>query len=127
MKEEKIRLLNQQLKGSAVFLLTIIISMLYTYDVKLDFEDKERLFSDEEAQKIIVFNRVLILLVGLFFVYINVEDYKYVIKYNKTDQIKGSKLQIDASILTAIAAAIILYVLLTGSNYPLSVTSTENP
>lgn len=126
MKEEKIRLLNQQLKGSAVFLLTIIISMLYTYDVKLDFEDKERLFSDEEAQKIIVFNRVLILLVGIFFIYINIEDYNYVIKYNKTDQIEGSKLQIDASILTTIAAAIILYVVLTGSSYPLSITSTEN-
>lgn len=127
MKEKKIELLNLQMSGSFIFMATIAISILYTYDVKLKYLDEDRIFSNETAQNIIVINRIAILLVTLLFLYVNYKDYKLVIEYDQKDQIKGAKLQLGAVTLNFIAAIIVAYVVLSDYNYPLSVTSALNP
>lgn len=127
MKEEKIKLLNLQLMGGSILIATIVVSLLYTYDVKLKYLDEERILGDEVAQDLIVINRITIVLVSLLYLYINYRDYELVVKYNQTEQIRGAKLQLGAATLNLISVIIVLYVVLNDYNYPLSLTSALNP
>ena len=103
-------------------LASIVISLVLTYNQKLIKEDKKTLLSDKESYNLSLFNRVLILSIALIFLYVNYKDYK---TSNNSQKKKKSTLQIDASLLTIIAASISLYVVY--NSKPESITNIQNP
>ena len=103
-------------------LASIIISLILTYNQKLIKEDKKTLLSDKASYNLSLFNRVLILSIALIFLYVNYKDYK---TSNNNKQKKKSTLQIDASLLTIIAASISLYVVY--NSKPEAITNIQNP
>ena len=103
-------------------LASIVISLILTYNQKLIKEDKKTLLSDKESYNLSLFNRVLILSIALIFLYVNYKDYK---TSNNSKQKKKSTLQIDASLLTIIAASISLYVVY--NSKPEAITNIQNP
>lgn len=103
-------------------LASIVISLVLTYNQKLIKEDKKTLLSDKESYNLSLFNRVLILSIALIFLYVNYKDYK---TSNNSKQKKKSTLQIDASLLTIIAASISLYVVY--NSKPEAITNIQNP
>ena len=103
-------------------LASIVISLILTYNQKLIKEDKKTLLSDKASYNLSLFNRVLILSIALIFLYVNYKDYK---TSNNNNQKKKSTLQIDASLLTIIAASISLYVVY--NSKPEAITNIQNP
>lgn len=122
MKNEEIKNINYQLFGLGITIITVIISILLTYNELLIVEGKPRLFSKKNTFNITLFNRALILLIALLFLYVN---YRFLNadRINLKDT-KNSKLQITASYLVIISGIIALYVVLNSSD---NLTDIENP
>lgn len=68
--EQQIELLTIQLIAAMGFLLTVVISIILTYDKILSLSGEPRLFSDEEARKLSYFNSILIIIVVLIYLYV---------------------------------------------------------
>ena len=121
--KEEISIVNLQLFALVVALFSAIISVIITYNQKLDLENKETLYNSEELLKITYFNRILILILSLVFLYVNYKLYE--ISKKQGENLKSYNLQILASILTVISGAIALYVVSLSSTE--SVVDVENP
>ena len=116
MEKEEIKYINYQLIGLGITLITTVIAIIITYNQKLGTAKKENIFSNKDSLKLTYFNRILILLIAILFLYINYRFYE--IDKEKGVDIKGDILQITASILTIVGALIAIYVV--------SLSNTEN-
>lgn len=91
-----------------IVIVTVILSIVLTYNQKLDLQNRKTLFSKRRTHDISYVNRLVILITSIIFLYIN---YKlYLISKKKGEDLKVYYLQIFASVLTIIASAIVLYV-----------------
>lgn len=122
-KEEEIKYINYQLIGLGLTLITTIIAIAITYNQKLGLQKKKKLFNSKEALSITKFNRIVILLIGILFLYINYR--LYLISKDEGEDLKSYKLQISASILVVISSLIALYVVSLSNTETLS--DVENP
>lgn len=120
-KEEEY--INIQIYALIFTLVSVIISLLLTYNQKLQIQNKETLFDSKKTFKITKFNRILILILGLVFLYINYKLYE--ISKKEGENLKPYELQIFASILTVITASITLYVVSLSNKG--DVADIENP
>ena len=119
---EEAELITLQIVLSVVLLFTTIISITLSYDFLMKLEKKEPLYTEKEATIILIFNRLVMFVVAMIFIYINIRDKSVKEKYNSEDEF--ADLQILASVFSFIAALIVLYVgIKSGSN----ITSEENP
>lgn len=119
---EESELIKLQIFLSIVLLFTTIISITLSYNFLLNLEKKPPIYSEKESLDLLLFNRTIIFVVAAIFIYINIRDKNVKEKYNLEDEF--ADLQIDASALNLVAAAIVLYVgIKSGSN----ITSGENP
>lgn len=107
MKEKEIDTINIQLFTLFISLFSLVLSILITYYQKLKLENKDSI-DPNTLYKITLFNRILILIVSIIFLYVNYVF--YVISKDEGEDLKSYKLQIIASILTVIASLIALYV-----------------
>lgn len=118
---EEAELITLQIVLSVVLLFTTIISITLSYDFLMKLEKKEPLYAEEEATDILIFNRLVMFVVAIIFIYINIRDKSVKEKYNSEDEF--ADLQILASVFSFIATLIVLYVgIKSGSN----ITSEEN-
>lgn len=118
-------LLAIQLYTLIFSLVSVLISMVVTYNQKLSVEKKEVLFESKKARNISLFNRILITGIALVFLYVNFKQYILDKETNNNREIKNDKLQIAASLLTIVAAIITVYVVYTSSTE--TITDIENP
>lgn len=123
MEKEEIKYINYQLIGLGITLITTVIAIIITYNQKLGTAKKEKILSNKDSLKLTYFNRILILLIAILFLYINYRFYE--IDKEKGVDIKGDILQITASILTIVGALIAIYVV-TLSNAE-NIADIENP
>ena len=115
-KKEEIEAVNIQLIALILTLVTAFISIIITYNQKLELEGKKTLFTPKESLKITLFNRKFILILSFVFLFINFILYR--ISKEEGEDLKPYKLQITASILIIISGIIALYVV--------SLSNTEN-
>ena len=108
MKKKEINLLNIQILTSLTVIITVAISVLLTYNQKLDLEGKKTLFTKKKTHDISYKNRLIIVITTSIFLYINYTLYK--ISKKEGEDLKVYNLQIIASILSLIAALIVFYV-----------------
>ena len=123
MKKEETKLINYQLFGLAITLLTTILAIIITYNQKLGTQKRTKILTNQESLSLTYLNRILILLVGLLFLYINYRFYQ--ITKRKGKDTKSESLQIIASILAIISSIIALYIV-TLSNTE-TIADVENP
>ena len=123
MEKEEIKYINYQLIGLGITLITTVIAIIITYNQKLGTAKKEKILSNKDSLKLTYFNRILILLIAILFLYINYRFYE--IDKEKGVDIKGDILQITSSILTIVGALIAIYVV-TLSNAE-NIADIENP
>ena len=121
--EEEVRIINVQLITLFVSLFSLLLSIIITYNQKLSLENKDEILGTDDLFKITLFNRVLIVVISLIFLYVNYKLYE-ISKYEGED-LKSYELQIVASIITVVAGLIALYVvsLSTGND----TVDIENP
>lgn len=115
-------LLRFQICLSIVFIFTLIISISLSYNSMMECEGGDKLYSDEEALKILRINRIISLLVAIGFTLINIYDRSVKEKYNLDEG--GADLQIMASVFTLVSSLIVLYVAFSNNS---SIISNENP
>ena len=121
-KQEEIDAINIQLIALLVALGSAIISIIITYNQKLDLEgnnntDPKKIFN------LTVFNRLLILVLSLIFLYVNYKLYN--ISKKEGEDLKPYILQIVASILTIIASIIAIYIVSLSTKE--NIVDVENP
>ena len=107
MRKKEIDIINIQLFTLFISLFSLVLSILITYYQKLKLENKDSIDSNT-LYKITLFNRILILIVSIVFLYVNYVF--YVISKDEGEDLKSYKLQIVASVLTVVASLIALYV-----------------
>lgn len=119
---EEAELVKVQIALSVILIFTTIISISLSYNFLMGLEDKDQIYSEEDSYNILIFNRTVLVIVAILFIYINFRDKNVKEKYNLEDEF--ADLQIDASLLNLVSALIVLYVgVKSGSN----ITSGENP
>lgn len=118
---EEVKLLKWQFGLSLLFIFTVIISLTLTYNQILIHEKKTPLYKGNVSDDILKLNRTLAVLLSLAFLYINARDRN--VKEENNIDIKSANLQIDAGVLSLLAAIIVLYVSMIGDGE----TATENP
>ncbi len=107
-RQEEIKILNIQLITSLIVIITIILSILLTYNQKLDIKNKKTIFNKKQTHNISYINRLTILITAIIFLIINYKLYK--ISKKEGEDLLVYYLQILASILSSIAALIVFYV-----------------
>lgn len=118
---EEAKLLKWQFGLSLLFIFTILISLTLTYNQILIHEKKPPLYKESVSDDILKLNRTLAFFISFAFLYINIRD-KGVKEENNIDT-KTANLQIDAGVLSLLAAIIVLYVAMLSDGG----TATENP
>ena len=121
--EEEINAVNIQLVALYITLISAIISIIITQVQKLDIQGKESNIDSQNLFNITLFNRILIVILSIVFLYVNYTLYK--VSKEEGENLKGYILQIIASILTLISGLIALYVVsLSGTE---NIVDVENP
>lgn len=125
MKEKELRLINYQILTSILFIASVFISIILTYDERQQLLKKQRLFSETFDKYLNLFNRILSLSIVAFILYINYATYK--IKEQKRSNLAPFRHQIYASIFSLISAIIVLYVVIENWYENPNITNIENP
>ncbi len=113
-----------QILLSSSFIFTILISISLSYNEILKLQNKKTLFSKVTEENLLIFNRGLSVLIAFGFLWLNIQDKKYV--FGNYKDMKHANLQIDASFLNLISTLIVLYVALDSINN-LSSSDFNNP
>lgn len=122
-KKEEINTIDIQLVALVLTVFTAIISIIITYNQRLELQDKKTLFTPKESLKITLFNRKLILILSFIFLFVNFVLLK--ISEEEGEDLKPYKLQILASILVIASGIIALYVVSLSTTE--EVSDIENP
>ncbi len=121
--KEEMNAINIQLVALFIVLFADVISIIITYNQKLDLENKETMFESKELFKITLYNRILILVLSFVFLYVNFKLYN--ISKKEGEDLKSYTLQIVASLLVIASGIIALYVVkLSDTN---NIVDVENP
>jgi magnesium-transporting ATPase (P-type) len=123
--ERKIELLNYQLIITGLFIISLIISIILTYDQKEYISNKKRIFKSDFSKYLNLFNRLFTLFIIFSILYINYEDYK--LNKNTKKNIKPFEHQVIASLFSVVSAIIVLYVVIENWYESPNITSIENP
>ena len=107
-KDLEIKILDIQLITTILFVVSLFISILITYDEKIKLENNKGLFSNKTSQNLSLFNRIFVVILALVFIYCNYTS-KKIAEY-KSDETESINLQILAGLLSLIASIIVLYV-----------------
>lgn len=120
-------ILKGQLIGSAFYIVVLLISIIILYNQILRVEKKTPFLTEENVSNINIVNRVIVLLLVLYFFYTTMENIKLAEEEGR--ETKYLRLQQIASLLTVVSAIIVLYVSLeeSGKSFvPLSATDNPN-
>lgn len=93
----RLNIINGQLIALFLFIATLFISILLAYNEKLNLENKKKLFKNDNVLKIAIANRIVVVLLGLYFVYTSIIEKE--INNKNTLQIYSSILALTASVL----------------------------
>lgn len=122
-KKEEANTIGIQLVALVITLFTTILSIIITYNQKLEIEEKETLFTPKESLKVTLFNRKLILILSFVFLYVNYTLLK--ISKDEGEDLKPYNLQMLASVLVIASGIIALYVVSLSTTE--NVSDVENP
>ena len=125
INEKRLKYVTIQLFATSGFILALLISFSLAYNKKLSLENKEKIFSDEEAQNLAIFQNILVFIVALSFLYINYKQYEIAKEIHDNEE-QDFFLQIETSIFAIISAVIGLYIIF--KNYrksTLQISETE--
>ena len=119
---EEDSLLKIQIFLSIIFIFTLIVSITLSYNSMMECENKNKIYSDKDALRILRINRIISLIVSLGFLLINIYDKLVKEKYEYKDN--NADLQIMASMINVAASLLVLYITFNGST---EIIGNENP
>lgn len=125
-EQEEVKLLDIQLITTLLYIGSLFLSIIITYNDKLIIQKKKTPFTKEQIKTISIFNRFLVLILTLVFLYINFKNKEIAKELRKN--LEPFTLQNIASELSLLAALIVLYVVIKteGGQYSI-VVGSGNP
>lgn len=125
--EKEIQILDIQIIATIIFIGSLVVSIILTYDEKLTLIDGKGLFDNSTARKISLINRIVVVILALTFVYGNYVTEK-IAEARNTSNVKYLKLQLLSGELSLIGSLIVLYIVYKNRNEEtFGVADTENP
>lgn len=119
--DKEANLLNIQLWTTVIYIGSLFISIALTYDDKQKVQNRKGLFSKKQSGKLSIFNRSLVLLLTLSYLYISYNNVD--LAKQKNQEIWPFNLQLFSSELSTLAAIIVLYVVLKTSGEQYSIVA----
>lgn len=119
-----IKSLNIQIIATYLYIVSLCISLLLTYNEKFNLQNKKKIFNEDASYRLSVFNRLFVVGLVLTFLYVNYKDLETAKKGKK--DLTPFSLQLTASELSLLSAVIVLYVVITSGQYSV-VSGIENP
>ena len=124
--ETELKIIDGQLLGCLLYIVSLIISIIVIYKQRKKALNQNTFITDQESQTIALANKILILLLIVWFLYLNYESYQYTKSLNQDTS--AIELQIVASILSVAGGLIGLYVVSTNfQNTSFQIAESENP
>ncbi|MDD6224507.1 MAG: hypothetical protein PUB18_05875 [bacterium] len=124
--ETELKIIDGQLLGCLLYIVSLIISIIVIYNQRKKALNQNTFITDQESQTIALANKILILLLIVWFLYLNYESYQYTKSLNQDTS--AIELQIVASILAVAGGLIGLYVVSTNfQNTSFQIAESENP
>lgn len=120
-KNEETKLLDLQIITTIIYIASLILSIYLTYNDKLELFEEKPLFDDKLSNKLAIFNRVLIVILSLSYLYISNKNINIV--SSKKENIFPFKLQLVGSELSTLATVVVLYAVLLTSGEQYSIVS----
>lgn len=126
IQNQQLFIIDGQLVGCILYIVSLVVSITIILNQRKRALGKEGFLTSEESQTLALLNKIFILALILWFLYLN---YKSKNLAANTDQDTSSlELQIIASFISLIPALIGLYVVVTDfSNTNLQTAEIENP
>ena len=131
MKEQDIQnqqlfIINGQLLGCILYIVSLVVSIIIILNQRKRALGEEGFLTPEESQLFSLLNKILILAIILWFLYLNYRSKK--LSTNTNPDTSSLELQIIASFISIVPALIGLYVVITDfSNTNLQTAEIENP
>lgn len=124
-RDEQLSIIDGQLIGCILYIISLVVSIIIILNQRKRALGKEEFLTSEESQTIALLNKIFILALILWFLYLNNKAKNFA---SDTDQDTSAlELQIVASIISLIPALIGLYVVITNfSNTNLQTAEIEN-
>lgn len=126
IQNQQLSIIDGQLLGCILYIVSLVVSIIIILDQRKQALNQESFLTPEESQTIALLNKIFILALILWFLYLN---YKAKNLATDTEQDESAlELQIIASFISLIPALIGLYVVITNfSNTNLQTAEIENP
>lgn len=119
---KKLKVINEQMFATSLFIGTLIVSLTLSYNEKRNIKNIKPLFSKKQAKKIAVANRIAVVLIVLFYFYIDKENINIAHEKHQDDHLP--KLQLVAEVITIVTALLALYITVKSNN---EFVEFENP
>lgn len=124
---KEIQILDIQIIATIIFILSLVLSIILTYDEKIKIQTGKGIFGNKQARRISLFNRVLVVILAIVFVYGNYVTEK-IAEARQKNNVKYLKLQLLSGELSLLVSIIVLYIVYKNQeNENFSVADTENP
>ena len=124
-RNEQLSIIDGQLIGCILYIVSLVISITIILNQRKRALGKEEFLTSEESQLLALLNKIFILALILWFLYLNYKAKNFAA--NTEQDTSALELQITASIISIIPALIGLYVVITNfSNTNLQTAEIEN-
>ena len=114
LTNQQLFIIDGQLVGCILYILSLIISIIIIANQRKKALKQEEFLTNEESQLIALINKIFIVLLILWFLYLNYKSYQLAKDTNQSTT--SLKSQIFASFLSLTASLITLYVVATDFN-----------
>lgn len=122
-KNKEIKLINLSIIAITIFIITLLISLLLNYNEKLKLENKKLIFDEKQSIYISLINRIIVLIIALYFIYNSYIRQKI---DNKDDF--NSNLELLGAFLAFISSFIAFYIAFINlNNNKFDVSEVEEP
>ena len=122
-KQEEIKIINEQMLATILFIGTLVVSLLLSYNRKEKLKGKNKIFTEKQVRVISIANRVAVLAIVIFFFYIDNENIE-VARLQKKD-LKLLYLKELVETITIVTAILALYITVKSNNNEF--VGIENP
>lgn len=119
----EIKIVNEQMLATILFIGTLIISLSLSYDRKEKLKCNKGIYTEKQVRIISISNRIAVLAIVIFFFYIDKEN--IILARNQNKDTSLLRLQELIEIITTITAILALYITIKSGNNDF--VGIENP
>lgn len=122
--EEEVKVLNEQLLATTLFIGALFVSLSLTFDTRQKIKGEKRIYNNKSARYIAIINRTVIVFIVLFYIQIDNENIE--IAKEKHKNLRLLNLQKLIELITLCTALLALYISV-NSTTDNNTATIENP